>query len=171
MTRSRNSLRSLLTVLVCLAVIAFITGGFLYLSLYTGGSQEIEARFQVEGLDPTAITGTPPGAPARETSPGEGLFGYRIDGAPTFRTDGAGEIGLQNPAFNQYLMVLEIADEQDQVIYRSGFVAPNQYLEGIQLRTPLATGQHNCTAYVNAVDPETLLYVDALTCPLQITVE
>ena len=153
MTHCRNSLRSLLVVLACLAVIALITGGFLYWTLFTGGSTEIEPRFQVEGLDPGAITGTLPGAPVRENSPG------------------AGYIGLQNPAFNQYLMVLEIADETGQVIYRSGYLAPNQYLEEIQLGTPLAPGRHDCTAYINAVDPQTLHYLDALTCPLAIAVE
>ena len=171
MTHCRNSLRSLLVVLACLAVIALITGGFLYWTLFTGGSTEIEPRFQVEGLDPGAITGTLPGAPVRESSPGEGTFAYRIDGAPEFSADGAGYIGLQNPAFNQYLMVLEIADETGQVIYRSGYLAPNQYLEEIQLGTPLAPGRHDCTAYINAVDPQTLHYLDALTCPLAIAVE
>ena len=164
-------MHSFLVVLACLAVIALITGGFLYWTLFTGGSTEIEPRFQVEGLDPAAITGTPPGAPAREKSPGEGLFSYRIDGAPAFQTDGTGEINLQNPAFNQYLMVLEIAGEDSQVLYRSGFLAPNQYLAEIRLEEPLPAGQHSCTAYINAVDPETLLYIDALTCPLAITVE
>ncbi len=170
-TRYRNSLRSLLVVLACLAAVALITAGVLYWSLFTGGSDEIDPRFQVEGLDPNAAIGTLPGAPSREQSPGEGMFAYRIDATPHFQADGTGNIQLQNPAFNEYLMVLEIANEKNQVIYRSGFLAPNQYLEQIQLKEALSVGQYDYTAYINAVDPETLLYVDALTCPLSLTVD
>ena len=161
------------TIIVCLLILFFIllvaVGAFLILQ--PASPQQIEARFQVEGLDPNAITGTPSEAPRKETSPGEGMFSCRLDTSPTFGTDGIGQMLLQNPAFNEYLMLLELTDETGQVICRSGYLAPNQYLEIVQLQKPLDMGTYQGTAYINAIDPETLQYVDAFTVPVTIQVE
>ena len=100
------------------------------------------------------------------------MFGYRINQAPVFSADGSnGRILVQNPAFNDYLMVLEIAGEDGGVLYRSGYIAPNQYIEEISLPAPPPSGKYEATAYLNAVDPDTLTYVDALECPLSITIK
>ena len=82
-------------------IVLIAAGAFFFLH-GAGSSGEVAAQFRVEGLDPAAQTGVLPGAPHSERAPGDGLFGYRINAAPTFSSDGSGgDIRVQNPAFNQ----------------------------------------------------------------------
>ena len=79
---------------------------------------------------------------------------------------------VQNPAFNSYLMVLEITAEGiDGLIYQSQFIAPNQYITSIDLQKKIPSGTYRATAYLNAVDPNTLDLVDTLDCPIDLTVK
>ena len=153
-------------------IVLIAAGAFFFLH-GAGSSGEVAAQFRVEGLDPAAQTGVLPGAPHSERAPGDGLFGYRINAAPTFSSDGSGgDIRVQNPAFNQYLMVLEIvADNAETVLYRSQYIAPNQYILDADLSKPLSSGSHDGMAYINVIDPSTLALVDVLECPLAINIQ
>ena len=70
-------------------IVLIAAGAFFFLH-GAGSSGEVAAQFRVEGLDPAAQTGVLPGAPHSERAPGDGLFGYRINAAPTFSSDGSG---------------------------------------------------------------------------------
>ena len=151
---------------VLVAVAAYLAMGNL------GGDDTVKPAFRVEGLDPAAQTGRMPGTPRNEKSPGPDQFGYRINLNPSFASDGnGGNILVQNPAFNNYLMVLEIADENGDVLYQSQFLAPNQYIEKIDLQKPLESGGYPATAYINAVDPKTLDLVEAFECRLNLIIK
>lgn len=136
-------------------------------------ANQVMKQYQVEHLDPSAKTGRLPGAPKDEKSPGDGMFSYRINPTPVFQAGGSsGDIKVQNPSFNNYLMVLEIAvDGTDGTVYRSQYIAPNQYISSIDLQNQLPPGEYRATAYINAVDAGTLDLVDTLTCPLELTVK
>lgn len=163
--------------LICIALIGF--GVFLYCFSPqnpedAGGSVSLPPQFQVEDLDPQAITGHMPGTPRSESSPGPGLFGYRLNATPTFTNGGQdGNILAQNPSFNQYLMVLEIAlaTEEPQLLYQSKYIAPGQYLPSITLKDSLQAGTYEATAYINVIDPADLSFLGVLDCPITITIQ
>ena len=107
---------ALVLVLSILCAILIALGLFLFLRNLNGSSGEVKSAFRVEGLDPAAQSGTPPGAPWNEKSPGENLFGYRVSSTVTFQSDGTGGgLNVQNPAFNEYLMVVELTDRKSVV--------------------------------------------------------
>lgn len=152
----------------CLALIG--VGVLLYLR-FPAASYTIKTVYQVEGLDPTAKAGPLPGAPSVERPVGENLFSYRINASPLFSADGkGGNIMVQNPSFNQHLMVLEIAIG-DELLYQSQYIAPNQYIDIIDLQTKLAPDVYKATAYLFAIDPKSLESVGTFECPLTITVQ
>ncbi len=181
-TRQKSRVNPLLIVLlsfVCILLIGFGILLFLYSANTTSPTNttvdptaQIRSIFRVEGLDPNAKSGTMPGAPENETSPGDGMFSYRINATPQFQQDGAdGNIWVQNPAFNDYLMVLEIADENGELLYQSQYIAPNQYIERIDLLLVPPPGTYQMVAYINAVEPRSLDLIDTLECPLTITIQ
>lgn len=171
----RKKTKSPVLFIVLLSVLfAVLLAGGLFLFFRSAGTDRlIEKRFQVDQLDPNAISGRMPGTPKDEKSPGEGMFSYRINPAPMFQSDGSnGDIMVQNPAFNKYLMVLEITAEGiDGMVYQSQFIAPNQYISTIDLQKKIPSGTYQATAYLNAVDPTTLDLVDTMVCPMNLTVQ
>ncbi|MEM1483635.1 hypothetical protein V6615_02030 [Oscillospiraceae bacterium PP1C4] len=157
--------------LICLVLIA--VGVMLFLSGTGGGagSHSIKGIFQVDDLDPNATIGALPGSPINEKSPGENIFSYRINSTPMFSSDGtSGDILVENPHFNKYLMVLEIASG-DQLLYQSQYIAPNQYIKTINLQKTPDAGKHSAIAYLNAIDPKTMDLIGTLECPITITVK
>lgn len=162
---------AVLLIVFCMALLGF--GVFLFLQETGVGrsSDTIGKIFQVEGLDPAAKTGILPGSPAREHAPGDNLFGYRINTAPVFSASGKGDISVENPAFNQYLLVLEISRAEDPaLLYQSQYIAPNQYIETIHLSAIPSPGVYDAMAYLNLVDPQTMKVIDILECPLELTI-
>ncbi|WP_101909532.1 hypothetical protein [Marasmitruncus massiliensis] len=166
--------------IVPIVLFSVLLAGILAAAIYyfyffhsTASGNLIQKQFQVENLDPDAKNGRLPGVPKDEKSPGEGMFSYRINPTPVFQSNGSGgDIKVQNPSFNRYLMVLEITvDGTDGTVYRSQYIAPNQYISSIDLQKQLPSGEYRATAYLNAVDAGTLDLVDTLTCPLEITVK
>lgn len=158
--------------LFCLALLGIGVWLFLQESGMLGRTQDGVAKaFQVEGLDPAAKTGPLPGVSGRERLSGENLFGYRIETAPSFSAGGKGKINVENPSFNRYLLVLEIARADDPtVLYRSQYIAPNQYIETVSLDSPPA-GKYDAIAYLNLIDPKTMRVADILEQPLTLTVK
>ncbi len=167
-SKSNRALVLLLS-LICLCLIA--AGVILFLKATGTGSQTIKSVFLVEDLDPNAKTGTLPGSPKEEKPQEENMFSYRINSTPKFSADcSGGNILLENPSYNEYLMVLEIADG-NQLIYESQYIAPNQYIEKINLAKKLESGEHPVVAYINAVDPKTMDLVGTLECPITVVVK
>lgn len=163
---------AVLLIIFCLGLLGF--GVFLFLQeTGVGRSPDTIGKiFQVDELDPAARTGIMPGSPSREHAPGDSLFGYRINTSPVFNTGGKGDISIENPAFNQYLLVLEITRTEDPaLLYQSRYIAPNQYIEDIQLSSVPSPGTYDAIAYLNLVDPKTMGVVDILECPLKLTIK
>lgn len=175
MLRQKRRVHIVPIVLFSVLLAGILAAAIYYFYFFHGTASDnlIQKQFQVENLDPNAKNGRLPGAPQDEKSPGEGMFSYRINPTPVFQSNGSGgDIKVQNPSFNRYLMVLEITvDGTDGTVYRSQYIAPNQYISSIDLQKQLPSGEYRATAYLNAVDAGTLDLVDTLTCPLEITVK
>ncbi len=171
-SRSRTNLLLVLTLsLFCILLIGF--GVFLFFRGGIGGN-EIQRIYQVEGLDPAAKTGKLPGSETVRQASSETDFVYQINTAPSFTKNGKdGELCIGNPAVNHYLMVVEIRlDGSESVCYQSQFIAPNQYIEKSSLKLiPGSPGVYPATAYINAVDPQTLDLVGTLETPVTVTIQ
>lgn len=124
-------------------------------------------------LDKQAKTGTLPGAPENELPPGDGMFGWRMADVVSIDANGrGGKIMLQNPAFNKYVIVVELCLKNDPaVLYRSHYIAPNQYLEVVDFDSAPKPGTFAATAFLNIIDPNTMKIVDILQSPFTLTVE
>lgn len=171
-SRSRTSRFLIWTLsLFCILVIGF--GVFLFFRNGIGGN-EIQRIYQVEGLDPAAKTGRLPGSENVRQATSETDFAYQINTAPSFTRNGKdGELLIGNPSVNRYLMVVEIRLEgSESVCYQSQFIAPNQYIEKGSLKLiPGSPGVYPATAYINAVDPQTLDLVGTLETPVTVTIQ
>lgn len=158
---------SFVLILFCTALLGI--GVWLFLQ-ESGGADSVARPFQTAGLDPAAKTGAI-GSPVRERSLGESKFGYRIETSPTFSAAGKGDINIENPVSNQYLLVLELCRKGDPaLLYQSQYIAPNQYIDSITLSKVPGAGVHDCVAYLNLVDPATMDVVDILECPIKMAI-
>lgn len=163
-------------VLIAFGVFLFVNGTSRTSDIQTQGNASgnlIHPVYNVEDLDKDAKTGILPGAPTNEPSPGKDSFGWRVNSSLSFRADGVGgELNLQNPPFNQYLAVAELCLKNDpNVLYRSRYIAPNQYIEEITLEHTPPSGMHQAVLYLNLVDPQTLRVIDILESPVEITID
>lgn len=160
--------------LICIALIG--VGVYFFVGpdfFFPSSGEELNPVFQVDGLDPAAQIGALPDSPKNESKPsGDNLFSYRINATPTFKPDGTGgNILVENPYFNEYLMVVEIEDESGELLYQSQYIAPNQHILNASLQSTPSAGTHQATAYISAVDPKTMDWVGTLECPIQLTVK
>lgn len=98
----------------------------------------------------------------------------QINSRPYFE-DGSseGSLYIVNPVKNAFHMTVEIRlDDTDEVIYQSGLLAPNQFIDNDKLTKVLKKGEHNATAYLHAYDSEeTDKRVNTATASLVITVK
>ena len=86
----------------------------------------------------------------------ESMISVEIDAYPVFE-DGTGEgnLNIVNPATNSVYLEVEITrDDTEEVIYKSGAIPPNSYIDNDKLSTVLEEGEYNATASVHAYDPE-----------------
>jgi len=84
------------------------------------------------------------------------MISIEIGAYPTFE-DGASEgyLNIVNPAVNSLYLEVEIRlDDTGEVIYESGVIPPNSYIDYDKLSTVLKKGEYSATAYVNAHHPE-----------------
>ena len=66
-----------------------------------------------------------------------------------------GSIEIVNPGTNVYPIAVDISLlSSGEVIYSSGAVYPNQFVENVALATPLAKGKYPAKATINIYDPE-----------------
>lgn len=82
-----------------------------------------------------------------------GTFSYGIREMPSFTPD-SGTLYIENPAQNTCLMAVELVREgEDEVIFRSGLLAPNQAIENAALDEMIPAGKYPVTALIYAIDP------------------
>lgn len=160
-------------VLICVIFACLLAAGVFLVFRTVGADHLIKKRFQTDQLDPHAISGAMPGTSKDEKSAGEGMFSYRINPAPVFQTDGSGgDLMVQNPAFNDYFMVVELTvDGIDGMVYQSQLIAPNQYIDQVNLQKNVPSGSYQATAYLNVVDPDSMDLADIFVYPLELTVK
>jgi len=66
-----------------------------------------------------------------------------------------GSIEIVNPGTNVYPIAVDISLlSSGEVIYSSGAIYPNQFVENVALATPLAKGDYPAKATINIYDPE-----------------
>lgn len=69
---------------------------------------------------------------------------------------GTGSIEIVNPGTNVYPIAVDVSLlSRGEVIYSSGAIYPNQFVENVTLATPLAKGTYPAKATINIYDPET----------------
>lgn len=99
-------------------------------------------------------------------------FSFKINARPVFENgSAAGNLSIENPSHNIYPMVVQIhLDATDEIIYDSGGLYPNHYIENAKLSKRLKAGTYNATAHMNAYDPDTLEWQGRQAAGLVITV-
>lgn len=61
-----------------------------------------------------------------------------------------------NPQYNVFPIVCEITlDDSKELIYKSGAIMPNYYIQNIKFRKPLNKGNYKATATIYGYDPDT----------------
>ena len=87
----------------------------------------------------------------------ESTFSFEINSRPFFENGKSeGNIRIYNPAFNNYLIDVEIKlDSNNKTIFKSDKLKPNQYIEKAKLSRNLKKGEYEATATISAYDPTT----------------
>ena len=103
----------------------------------------------------------------------ESTFSFEINSRPVFK-DGKseGNLRIANPPYNKYLITVEIKlDDNNKIVFKSGEILPNHYIEYAKLNRKLKAGEYNATATINAYDTESGEYKGTSAAKLIIKVE
>jgi len=83
-------------------------------------------------------------------------------------------VGIENPSYNVYPMVIQIhlgEDGEGDLIYDSGGILPNHYIDYAQLTKELPEGTYKALAQLHAYDPATHINVFKSTAALTIIIQ
>lgn len=150
--RHINLLVIVLSVVFCLGVAG--AAGY-YVLTY---SREAEARTTPEPLvaEGNVKTGTLNDPEKRQQELNsvveEGMMIFSINATP-FMINGKGKANLmvENPPNNGKRFTVTIQrDDTGEVIYKSGYLDPEQYIDEVPLDVELPKGEYACTAYFDA---------------------
>jgi len=99
-------------------------------------------------------------------------FSFKINSRPVLADGNApANFRIENPSYNVYPMVVQIIlNETEEVLFDSGGIMPNQYIESAKLTKTLEPGTYNATAVFNAYDPATGIHQGKAQAALIITV-
>ena len=89
-------------------------------------------------------------------SNGKSSMRIKLNGEPIF-TDGKseGSLNIENPAENELCMQVEIKlNKTGEIVYSSGIIPPNHYIDNDMLSKALSKGEYEATAYVTLLDPD-----------------
>lgn len=102
-----------------------------------------------------------------------GMFNIAIVSSIEFeRADAPGKAYIENVPANKYCMQVTIAeDATGDVLYKSGILKPNSYIEDITLERTLEPGTHEATATFTAIDPDTLEAVGETAAQIALVVK
>lgn len=82
----------------------------------------------------------------------EGMLAFSINATP-FMKNGKGKVNLmvENPPNNgKRFTVTVLRDDTGEIIYESGYLDPEQYIDEVPLDVELKQGTYSCTAYFDA---------------------
>jgi len=151
--------KRLLCITALILIILLILFG-LYRCGYLGGRQENDSDIVIgagvkEGEMNTGETeiredGSEAGAN------GKANMTVKINSRPVFADgESAGDLNIVNPEANLLYMKAEIRlDDTGEVIYESGAIPPNHYIDNDKLAKVLEKGAHNAIAHVTLFDPD-----------------
>lgn len=149
-----NTLVAILSVSFCLAVMA---AAVFYVSIHR--QPVIQAVSQpvslvAEGNVKTGTLKTDPKERQQELDQvvEEGMLAFSINATP-FMKNGASTANLlvENPQGNSKRFTITIErDDTGGVIYQSGYLDPEQYIDNVPLDVELPAGEYPCTAYFDA---------------------
>ena len=142
-----------IVVVVCCVVAALAVWLLIWLFACNGSSF----------FDPAARTGQAPYKTEEEMQAEldrvieEGMFNISIASIIEFENGSApGTAYIENVPGNRYNMQVTITDDDTgDVLYESGVLQPNQYIEDIVLTKDLDAGTYDATATFTALDPTT----------------
>lgn len=99
-------------------------------------------------------------------------FSFKINARPEFKNGkSAGDVGIENPRYSIYPMVVQIfLDDTGEMIYDSGGILPDHHIDNAKLSVKLKAGTYKATAYLNAYDPDTKVWLGKQAVALVITV-
>ena len=103
----------------------------------------------------------------------EKMVAFSINSVPVF-PDGKseGNLMLESPQSNINYIEFEIRrDDTGELIYKSGLLQPNQYIEKDKLQVELPKGSYPCTADIVLYKPETMEKLSKVQAGLTITVQ
>jgi len=100
-------------------------------------------------------------------------FSFKINAQPTFANGSAkGNLGIENPNYNVYPMTVQIfLDKDNEKVYDSGGLLPNQHIDNAKLLKNLKAGTYQATAVLNAYDPDTKQWQGKAHAQLKIIVK
>jgi hypothetical protein len=100
-------------------------------------------------------------------------FAFKINARPVFETgDGPGSLRIENPSYNIYPMVVQIfLGDTEEKIYDSGGILPNQHIDSAKLTKVLPPGSYKATAYMNAYNPDTHIWLGKQAAAIVITIK
>ncbi len=78
----------------------------------------------------------------------EGMLTFSINATPVFESGSAeGNLLIENPEINNNRFTVEITRlDTNEVVYKSGYLDPGQYIETAKLNTVLPKGTYKCVA-------------------------
>lgn len=79
-------------------------------------------------------------------------FSFSINSSPIFENGKSeGNLRIANPPYNTYTIKVVIKlDSSDKIIFESGKIKPNHYIENAKLNKNLEAGEHKATATIEA---------------------
>lgn len=104
---------------------------------------------------------------------GDSRFPYRLNSKIVFsRPDSKGNVLIQNPETNKYLLNVTITMEgEKEPLYNTGLLTPGASVPSAKLGPAgqkLENGVYECTAIVSAIDPDTQAKVASEEKPVTI---
>lgn len=141
--------------IIIILLILFSIGGFLVVKWYENYKTKIgEGQL-------TGTVGTIPGFSPEELQKelqkkaDESLFSFNINSKPIFENGKSeGNLRIANPHYNVYPIAVTIRlQDTNEVIFKSGKIQPNHYIEKAKLTKSLKKGDYKAIATIEAFSP------------------
>lgn len=133
----------IVAIAVCIGISFALGGGF-----YDNASKEGQAPYKTDDEIQAEI----------DRSVEDGMLNISIASIIEF-ADGtsSGTAYIENVPSNKYVMKVTITlDDNDEVVYESGGIKPDSYIETIELKKDLDAGTYPATATFTAYEPDSL---------------
>lgn len=98
---------------------------------------------------------------------------FKVNARPVFNADTLeGDVSIENPNYNVFPFVVEYyLNANNELIYSSGSLMPNEHIDRDKLGVELKAGQYEATAHIVAYDPDTHKRLGHQQVGLIITIE